>query len=114
MSENDLLGRQEVAALLELSPSALDSRRKRDPLFPLHIAELAATPVWERWQLVEYARRRSERYHEREGIERMTVAPKTIPPDCCVSRQVQREACLATTRSLRAEPLDGLRRKDRP
>ena len=66
----ELLGAHEAAELLGLARQALYERRKsRD--FPEPIAALAAGPVWSRAQLVEYARVRAARFHERPAIEEL-------------------------------------------
>ena len=62
-----LLGAQEVAAALGLTRRTLH-RRRREADFPSPVAELASGPVWERDQIVEYARSRSERFVERASV----------------------------------------------
>ena len=62
-----LLGAQEVARALGLTRRTLH-RRRREADFPEPVAELAATPVWTREQLVEYARARSEVFVERASV----------------------------------------------
>lgn len=67
-SDSDLVGVGEVCALLELSRGALHARRRQSD-FPRPVAELASGPVWERGQLVAYARARSARLVERPGVQ---------------------------------------------
>ena len=62
-----LLGSQEAAGALGLTRWTLNRRRKAGD-FPEPVAELASGPVWEREQLVEYARSRSERFVERASV----------------------------------------------
>jgi hypothetical protein len=67
---SDLLGAQEAADLLGLSRQALHQRRQQ-PEFPAPVAELRATPVWERGDLLDYACARTVRLEERTAIARL-------------------------------------------
>ena len=48
----DLVGRQEISVLLEVTVSAVDTWRQRHPDFPAPIVVLSGTPVW-RWTAVQ-------------------------------------------------------------
>jgi hypothetical protein len=48
----DLVGRQEIAERLGVTPAGVDTWRRRDPDFPEPAVTLSGTPVW-RWQLVQ-------------------------------------------------------------
>lgn len=74
---SDLLGAQEAAELLGLTRQALHSRRQAAD-FPAPVAQLAAGPVWERAQLVEYAAGRTRRFHERPSIEQLARDELTV------------------------------------
>ncbi len=77
METDEFLGVAEVAVLLYLSKSALADRR-RQPDFPRPVAELLCGPVWTRAAIVEYARQRSARFHERPGIEALAREPEMV------------------------------------
>jgi hypothetical protein len=74
-----LLGSQEVAELLGLTREGVRQRR-RHPDFPEPIQTLAATPVWTRDQIVEYARQRSERFEERPAVAALAREPMRFEP----------------------------------
>ena len=59
-----LLGLQEASEALGLTRWTI----RRRPDFPEPVARLASGPVWERDQLVEYARARSEVFVERASV----------------------------------------------
>lgn len=73
-SPGSLLGVHEVGQALGLSRGALHWRRRYAGDFPAPVAELASGPVWTAEQIREYARRRCERFVEREGVERLAAA----------------------------------------
>lgn len=72
-----MVGLAEAAELLGLRRNTLCARTRR-PDFPQPVAELAATPVWTRDQLVDYARQRCERYVERAAIQALAKDPDRI------------------------------------
>jgi len=59
-----------VAELLGLTRQGVRERRGQ-PDFPAPVAELRATPVWTRDDLIEYACSRSARSEERVAIARL-------------------------------------------
>jgi hypothetical protein len=74
-----LLGSQEVAELLGLTREGVRQRRLRED-FPAPIQTLACGPIWERSQIVDYARQRSERFDERPAVEALAREPVTFEP----------------------------------
>jgi hypothetical protein len=67
---SELVGVAEVAAMLGVRKSGLANRRKA-PVFPAPVAQLAAGPVWTREQIVAYAADRSDRLVERPAVEEL-------------------------------------------
>ena len=49
---NDLVGRQEIAELLSVSVSSVDTWRHRHASFPDPLAILSGTPIW-RWSEIQ-------------------------------------------------------------
>jgi hypothetical protein len=70
----ELLGLAETAAVLGMTKRNLLRRRAR-PDFPAPIAELAATPVWTRADVLRYAKAREERFVERAEIAALAQEP---------------------------------------
>jgi predicted DNA-binding transcriptional regulator AlpA len=78
-SSATLVGLAEVAALLGLSKPAT-FRRAQQADFPAPLAELAAGPVWDRADIVEYAPRRVDQFKERPAIEALAAEPTRYDP----------------------------------
>lgn len=74
-----LVGLAEVAVLLGLSKPAT-VRRTQQSDFPAPLAELAAGPVWDRADIVAYAKSRSSTLHERDAIEALAAEPVRYDP----------------------------------
>ena len=70
MDEQELLGFAETAELLGLSKQALRWRSEQAD-FPEPLFRLAATPVWTRAAIVDYARLRNETFYERPGVRKL-------------------------------------------
>lgn len=116
----ELLGVHEASELLGLTRAALHNRRQL-PDFPAPIQTVAATPLWTREQLVEYAIDRSSRFHEQPEIEALAESdPGVLAIDDAalllgVSTGVLRAACdsweaMPCVRHLRTGDLVGIPR----
>ena len=70
MTEQQYVGFHETAALLGLSRSALGWRTDQTD-FPQPVFVLAATPVWTKTQIIEYAKARHAAFYERPGVRRL-------------------------------------------
>ena len=108
VNNDQLVGLSEAARALGLTKGAVEQRRQRAD-FPRPIAHLASGPIWRLGQIRAYARDRSERLVEREGVQKLAAdaGPLLVgPAEAADSIGVPLETLVAKRRQLPGAVLD--------